>query len=345
MVKSIFAMCNPLLDIIVDGDEELLKKYNMKPADAILADKTQLPLYDELSTFQDIKYVPGGSSLNVVRVANWILRTQPDGTGKCAYTGCIGNDKHGQTLVETASHDGVKMLMQIDPTTPTGTCACIVIGKERSLCANLAACQNFKEHHLEESDVQQAISSADIYYSSGFFLTVCQPAMLKVAKTAASKGAIFSMNLSAPFILEFYTKPFLEVLEHTDLVFGNETEALKYASVRGYETTDIKEVAAKLQQEKHAHGRKRIVVITQGSQPTVVATHEGVSTFDVPPVPATEIVDTNGAGDAFVGGYLAQLAQGNTIEKCVHVGNLAAGEIIKQSGCQFNDLPSFKSQL
>ena len=38
-------------------------------------------------------------------------------------------------------------------------------------------------------------------------------------------------------------------------------------------------------------------------------------------------------GDAFVGGFLAQLALGKTIKDCVKVGIWAATEIIQQSGC------------
>jgi adenosine kinase len=47
--------------------------------------------------------------------------------------------------------------------------------------------------------------------------------------------------------------------------------------------------------------RKRVVVITQGSDPTVLAiTGQDLKEFAVKK--PLEIVDTNGAGDSFVGG-------------------------------------------
>jgi adenosine kinase len=52
---------------------------------------------------------------------------------------------------------------------------------------------------------------------------------------------------------------------------------------------------------------------------------------------APQIVDTNGAGDAFVGGFLAQLSKKKSIEECVKCGNWAATEIIQRSGCTFPD--------
>ena len=44
------------------------------------------------------------------------------------------------------------------------------------------------------------------------------------------------------------------------------------------------------------------------------------------------IVDTNGAGDAFVGGFLAQLAKGKSTKEAIQCGLWAATEIIQVSG-------------
>lgn len=37
-------------------------------------------------------------------------------------------------------------------------------------------------------------------------------------------------------------------------------------------------------------------------------------------VPAASIVDTNGAGDAFVGGFLSQLVLGKDVAECCRAG-------------------------
>ena len=51
------------------------------------------------------------------------------------------------------------------------------------------------------------------------------------------------------------------------------------------------------------------------------------------------IVDTNGAGDAFVGGFLSQLVAGKSIPECVRAANFAAHLIIQQSGVTLPDKP------
>lgn len=58
-------------------------------------------------------------------------------------------------------------------------------------------------------------------------------------------------------------------------------------------------------------------------------------------IPVDEIVDTNGAGDAFVGGFLSQFIQEKSLETCVRAGIFAAREVIKRSGCSFDGVSLF----
>lgn len=57
----------------------------------------------------------------------------------------------------------------------------------------------------------------------GFFLTVSPESILKVAKHASENNKIFCMNLSAPFISQFFKEPLMKVMPYVDILFGNET--------------------------------------------------------------------------------------------------------------------------
>jgi adenosine kinase len=57
--------------------------------------------------------------------------------------------------------------------------------------------------------------------------------------------------------------------------------------------------------------RPRVVVITQGGQPTILSTLGQVTSYAVEPLANELLVDINGAGDAFVGGFIAKLVQGS----------------------------------
>lgn len=60
-----------------------------------------------------------------------------------------------------------------------------------------------------------------------------------------------------------------------------------------------------------------------------------VTEYPVEPLASEKIVDTNGAGDAFVGGYLAKLVLGKSTKEAVEYGIAAAKIVIQQSGCTF----------
>ena len=63
--------------------------------------------------------------------------------------------------------------------------------------------------------------------------------------------------------------------------------------------------------------------------------HGHARAIPVQPLDPALLVDTNGAGDAFVGGFLSQLAVGKHDDECARAGNYAAREIIQLSGCTF----------
>ena len=89
--------------------------------------------------------------------------------------------------------------------------------------------------------------------------------------------------------------------------------------------------------------RPRVVVFTQGADSTCVACNGTVEVFPVEPLPREKLIDTNGAGDAFVGGFLSQLVQGAAHAQCVAAGHYAAREIIQQSGCKTPAKMEFKA--
>eukprot|EP01059_Diplonema_ambulator_P027729 TRINITY_DN462_c0_g1_i1.p1 TRINITY_DN462_c0_g1~~TRINITY_DN462_c0_g1_i1.p1 ORF type:complete len:349 (+),score=172.88 TRINITY_DN462_c0_g1_i1:55-1047(+) len=326
-MTKLFCMGNPLLDISAHVDAALLEKYELKGGNAILAEEKHMPLYAELATKADVVYIPGGATLNSARVAKWV-----DPELSVTYTGSVAEDEYGSILVKAAEKEGLSMPMYITKEAGTGTCAVCIVDKERSLVANLAAACKFGHEHMKTEAVEKAMTGAGVYYIAGFFLTTCAPALMTVAEHANAEGKVFTMNLSAPFIIDFFTEPLKAALQYVDILFGNETEAKALAAKEGWDTEDVKEIAVKAQ-AMEKKGKARTVVFTQGSLCTVVATEGGVETFAVEKV--EKVVDTNGAGDSFVGGFLAQYCKGADMKTCIETGHKAAGRIIQTSGCQF----------
>ncbi|XP_072612413.1 adenosine kinase isoform X5 [Vulpes vulpes] len=119
-------------------------------------------------------------------------------------------------------------------------------------------------------------------------------------------------------------------------------EAATFAREQGFETEDIKEIARKTQAlPKVNQKRQRIVIFTQGREDTIMATESEVTAFAVLDQDQKEIVDTNGAGDAFVGGFLSQLVSDKPLTECIRAGHYAASVIIRRTGCTFPEKPDF----
>lgn len=333
-------MGNPLLDLSAVADDRFLEKYGLKPNDAILAEKEHMPIYKELVDNYKVEYIAGGSTLNSLRVAQWILQRP----GVCSYLGCVGKDEFSKILEDKASEDGILARFQHTSERPTGSCAVVITnnGHNRSLCANLAAAECFTKDHLEDPSVKKVLQSAEFYYSSGFFLTVSIESIVEVAQIAHKRKKPFLMNLSAPFLPIYYKEQMMQAMPYVDILFGNETEAAAFAKENNYETNDIKEIALKMTTlPKENPNRPRVVIITQGTLPVIVAKDGSTTEYHVDKIPEEKIVDTNGAGDAFVGGFMAMLIKGEPLETAVKCAIWAAGQIVQNPGCTFSGKPQF----
>lgn len=334
---SLVGIGNPLLDISADVGKEFLGKYDVQLDTAILAEDKHQPLFKELIDNYNPKYIAGGATQNTIRVAQWMLQTP----GQTAYMGCVGSDDYAKQLEDCAAADGVFVHYMKDDSVPTGTCAALIHEGERALVTNLDAANNFKPSHLETETAKEILASAKCYYSAGFFLTVSVESLIKVSEQFLAEDKTVCLNLSAPFIVDFFGEQLATAMEYADFLFGNESEALAYGKKNGM-GEDLKEIAKACAALPKKGSKPRTVVFTQGSQSTIVASNGEFTEYPVEPLAKELLVDTNGAGDAFVGGFLSQLIQGKSLEECVKAGHWSARYIIQQSGTQLGKTCDYK---
>lgn len=117
-------------------------------------------------------------------------------------------------------------------------------------------------------------------------------------------------------------------LPYTDLLFPNEDEARQ---LTGLEEVDA---AARRLRELGATN----VIVKQGARGCAVFTAEG--SFQVPAF-AVEPQDTTGAGDCYVGGFLAALCRGRSWEEAARFANAVAALSVQRLGATTN-LRSFE---
>ena len=151
---------------------------------------------------------------------------------------------------------------------------------------------------------------------------------------------IFIPNLSAPFDLQFFDAQLQKVLPYVDHLIGNEAKVEAWASANGLlDPGDLPAVAKALtQQPKPNPTCDRVVVFTHGAQPTIAVSSsspDDVKTYAVNALKDEEIIDTNGAGDAFAGGLLGALAIGKSLDEAIEVGHTLGTMCVTQVGPQY----------
>lgn len=337
-MAAILGMGNPLLDISSTVDKAMLEKYGLELNNAILAEEKHQGVFPEMAALPTVKYIAGGATQNSIRVAQWMLQTPAT-----AYMGCVGKDDFADKMTEACKKDGVNCAYMVDETTPTGCCAVLIVDKERSLCTNLNAANNYKPDHMKQEANWKLVEEAKVIYSAGFFATVSAESIRLASQEAAKRGSIYCMNLSAPFLMQVppFKAVFVETMPYIDVLFGNETEAQTWAETEGWDTTDIAFIATRLSLIPSMKARKRTVVITQGKDPTIVAVHGHVTQHPIIALEPEKLVDTNGAGDAYVGGFIAALSKDLPIEACCKAGAYAASVIVQNDGCTYPEKPEY----
>jgi len=320
---------NPLLDIQGQGDEALLNQYGLKANDAVLADMSKhATIFDELINNRDAKLLAGGAAQNTARGAQYLLPAD-----SVVFFGCVGKDKYADILQDANKQAGLAVRYRYDEKEPTGRCGVVITGHNRSMCTDLAAANAYKIEHLEEN--WGIASKPKAYFVGGYHLTVCVPAIMKLAEEAAANNKPFALSLSAPFIPQFFKDPLDETAPYWDYVIGNETEAQSYADSHDLKTHDIPAIAKHLANlPKKNSQRKRVAIITQGTEPTVIAVQgeDSVKSYPVHQIGKDEIVDTTGAGDAFAGGFFAGVVKGESIDTCVDMGQWLAAQSLRELG-------------
>ena len=234
---------------------------------------------------------------------------------------------------------GLHVEYHVDSSTPTGKCGVVITDHHRTMCTHLAAANNYKIDHLNQPNIWNMVKSTDVYYVGGYHLTVCVPAALALGKHAAETNKVYMISLSAGFIPQFFKDQLAEVLPYCDYVFGNENEMKTWGESQNHGSDKTMQEYATLMAKtsKINEKRPRIVICTQGTDSTIVAVAEPgkeveVKEYGVPVIESEKINDTNGAGDAFAGGFCAGVVEGKSLEECIKMGHWLARLSLQELG-------------
>ena len=341
-INSLLTLGEPVVDITSEIDNKMIEKFHLKLGDSVMVDeidnKYTTDVFAALESMPAVGYIPGGSAQNTIRVISWCLNMDSERRKKFKVTmlGSIGDDTYQKKIFYALKDIGVNPMLEILKDDKTSRCGVGVYKKEKLFVTQIRASKRLSEDFINNN--QENIYSHQALLIEGYMLNNCFDICKKLCQNFRANKKLVVLTLSAPFIIKFHNHKLIEIANDADIIAGNYEEAVELADRKGNDIREIyKNIFKKLKENNN-----RLLLITDGPNGVYCGKYnydeqrlESFWTFSANKVKNEDIQDLNGAGDAFLGGFLSQFMKGNSIEDCCHIGIDAATVIIKNVGCTF----------
>ena len=241
-----------------------------------------------------------------------------------SFIGAVGNDPEGQILLDTLKkwQIDVEHVIMLDGI-KSGN-AVIFVDSDGN---NFISVFPGANQHVPLSLIE------NITFNQGDYLIAQLEVNLDIIErsflTAKRNNAITVLNVSP------YKKLSNALIQNTDIILLNETEALEMTNVSVSDAVTAKESALRLIKNGIPS-----VIITLGGLGVVLSNTEKSIYF---PGHKVKVVDTQGAGDAFLGTLISKLGEGRGIEESVSVANYIASISVTKMGSTQICLPDLNN--
>jgi ribokinase len=234
-----------------------------------------------------------------------------------AFLGRVGDDGFGGPLVRSLSDKSVETtLVQEVPGSSTGA-AFITVTPDGENAITVAPGANRRLTAEDVDDASGFIGEARVLVAQ---MEVPPEVVLRAVEVAAGNGTRALVNLAPPFEVP------RALLEKLDPLVINEHEA---AFLLGESVEGVDEALDAIRRLLSLGPRS--VVVTLGEEGAVFSGGESAQHL---PAPKVKVVDTTGAGDAFVGALAARLATDVPLEDAVAYAVRAGAAAVTETGAQ-----------
>ncbi|MBN0977183.1 ribokinase [Pseudomonas hygromyciniae] len=271
---------------------------------------SRLPRGGETLVGQSFATVPGGKGANQAVAA---ARLGAD----VAMIGCVGSDAYGAQLRDALLVEGIDCQAVSEVEGSSGV-ALIVVDDSSQNAIVIVAGSNGQLTPASLLAFDAVLQAAEVVVCQ---LEVPMDTVGYVLKRARALGKTVILNpapASGPLPADWYAA--------IDYLIPNESEASALSGVPVDSLDSAKVAATHL---LNAGAGK--VIVTLGSQGALFANGQG---FEHLLAPKVQAVDTTAAGDTFVGGFAAALANGQGEAEAIRFGQVAAALSVTRAGAQ-----------
>ncbi|MEO1969100.1 MAG: adenosine kinase [Sphingomonadaceae bacterium] len=309
---DVIAIGNAVVDVIASCEEDLIDELQLNRGGMTLIDEARsAELY---SAMPPAREVSGGSAANTLAgLATLGLQ--------CAFVGQVADDQLGAVFRHDMRATGIDFDTPAREGEPsTGRVLIFVTPDgERTMNTYLGAGQYLPAAALDE----ELIASGAILYLEGYLWDPEEPrkAMRRAIEVARAAGRKVAFTASESFVIDRHGDDFRAMIEDglIDILFVNEHELASLTGESDFET-GVAAVAGKVPVLVATRSAKGAIAIANGERAEVAAE------------PIAKVVDTTGAGDQFAAGFLSGHARGESLDRCLRRGAIAAAEVISHYG-------------
>jgi len=216
----------------------------------------------------------------------------------------VGQDYFGDFCLKTLKQSGVStrhVTRKADE--KTGVTIALSGKRDRALVTCAGAVATLKADEINETVMS---SHAHLHLTSYYLQTALRPSFALLLRQAKASGLTTSFDPNSdPH--DKWGQHILAVLEHTDVLFVNELEAMKLTRSKTLNGA-LKSLGAKV----------LCAVIKRGNRGATAIQNEKV--FHHPGF-RISVIDTTGAGDSFDAGFMSAYLRKAPVAECLRIGN------------------------
>ncbi len=318
MAIELYGIGNALVDQEYAIQDDFLGQTGLTKGTMQLADHAaQSALTTALNQYTtSAGQVSGGSGANTIYAFSAL-------GGQAFYACRVGNDALGQFYLKDLAAAGVQVAPRSEGHGTTGTCLVLVTPDgERTMHTFLGITTDLS---IDQVDLGP-LSSAKYLYIEGYLAT-SQTARDAVRAARAQVVALqpetkIAISLSDPAMVQYAREGLVDLIgAGVDILFCNQQEALMFTGAATLE-------AAVQALQQHSP----LVVVTRGGDGAVIG--DGAVLLPVAPHSVAQVLDSNGAGDAFAGAFLFGLSRGFTLSDCGYLASAVSSTLVGQFGAR-----------
>ena len=308
---DVFATGNALMDLILDSDGTHIAVLKMHKGGIIFLDDENAKEIIPKILNENPAIIPGGAAANVISMLAHL-------GSKTFFSGKVGSDYLGTQYKSMLEKEGTKTSIAIDEV-HTGTAITIITpDRERSFAVYLGSAPKISK---DDIDFESIIKSKAVHIEGfQFYDKNLRSLMIEIAKTAKKNDCLISFDLSSFDLVKQYKEEVEHFIkEYVDILFANEIEAESYT---GKNPDESVEIFSKLVD---------VAIVKIGEEGSLIKSKGEFYRVKSHPV---DVIDTNGAGDAYAGAFLHAYIRGKSIIECGNLASYAASKVVSVKGAR-----------